>query len=100
MLIDSGANINLISLKAAERLKGVPRFPTKQIIKVASGDCISASEAMSVDIKIGNGTKKDVKVIICNIAHDLIIGFKSWKKLHMDEDRELIQIDHCWTEYP
>lgn len=100
MLIDSGANINLISLKAAERLKGVPRFPTKQIIKVASGDCISASEAMSVDIKIGNGTKKDVKVIICNIAHDLILGFKSWKKLHMDEDREFIQIDHCWTEYP
>ena len=101
MLVDSGANISLISIEAAAKLHTIPRTKTNHIIKVASGDCIRATEAILVDIEIGDGIKTDVKLIICQIKQDVIFGFNSINtELHFSKNKESIQIDNCKISFP
>ena len=70
MLVDTGANINLMSVDTARRLPNLVRLNTNHLVKVASGELISSNEAIITDVKMGDGTIKNVKFIICNVSHE------------------------------
>lgn len=101
MLVDTGANVNLMSTQAAEQIPDIPRIKTNHIIKVASGECITAKTAIFVDVSIGDGVKTNVKFIICKISNELIMGFNQiGSQLIIDRTNDTIQIDHCKIQFP
>jgi hypothetical protein len=101
MLVDTGANINLMSVDTARRLPNLVRLNTNHLVKVASGELISSNEAIITDVKMGDGTIKNVKFIICKVSHELIMGFNQIEnKLIFDRSQDWIQVDHCRIPFP
>jgi hypothetical protein len=70
MLVDTGANINLVSVDTARRLPNLVRLNTNHLVKVAFEELISSNEAIITDVKMGDETIKNGKFIICNVSHE------------------------------
>ena len=96
-LIDSGANCSIISPAVIERLKLQNMIKTKHIIKVANGGVMKANTGVVLDLKIGNKIKKDVKFIILQISHDILLGNNNITDLTIERSTGTVKIDDIQT---
>ena len=75
MLLDCGANINIVSRAAAEKLN-CRYLPSNHSIRVASGEIMQANEEIITDITIGSHTIANLRFIVCHsVSHDFILGY-------------------------
>ena len=86
MLIDSGANVNLLSEFAANTLS-LERSLCNHTIRVASGNVIRLRESIIADIKFPNGVLEKIEFIISpNLSHDVILGCQVLRQFSIDLD--------------
>ena len=86
MLIDSGANVNLISEAAAANLP-FQRIDCWHTIRVASGNVITLRESFIADIEFPNGILGNITFVICpTLSHDVVLGTYVLRKFSIDLD--------------
>ena len=73
MLIDSGANINLISETVATKLP-FRRSNSHHTVRVASGNVMRLYESIVADVVFPNGVLRNIEFHICpNLSHEVIL---------------------------
>ena len=98
MLLDSGANVSLISLDTRRKLPNQSES-ANHIIQVASGTTMHCTEAVSVDIPFGDGILYNVRFIVCpTLPYDFILGINHMgKKFTVDFEEGTATIDKLQT---
>ena len=86
MLIDSGANINLISETVATKLP-FRRSNSHHTVRVASGNVMRLYESIVADVVFTNGVLRNIEFHICpNLSHEVILGTYVLRQFSLDLD--------------
>ena len=98
MLLDSGANVSLISLDARRKIPNQSES-ANHVIQVASGTNMHCTESVSVDIPFGDGVLYNVRFIVCpTLPYDCILGINHiGKKFSVDFEEGTATIDNLQT---
>jgi len=110
-VLDSGASINVVTRKAAKKLKGERIYSNKFIRTVGSE--ISIKEAILIDIEIGNIKAKVLAYIVKEAPADILLGVPFLKRYSkgfnqmvsefsdsVKTDAESKEEDYCKEEEP